>query len=1044
MPRRVILAFITMLCVGAALLLYSYANRDIRSAVEDAPPLVNNDDPDTSKQQNQSENIAVEGPIEVEIGTTEQISFERRDPKTGKLLREFGFERRLGGGDGLLERFSKPRFKIYGKDGLLMEMTAETAAVDIDSTIGEPQSGYLEGNVLISMYRSIQTEGQTTEEHMTELVANLERVDFQREFSRLTSSGKVKVRSTSFALSGADLTMQYDQVNERLQELRLVKLDELLIAKSAIDTAAKNDTDETPGKADGQEDNTEIQTNLPKIETYRLMLAEKVSIDDCKQQQLNADTVEILTSIDPKDAKPTANDTKRSIGQDDKKNADKNGPVNGNSDAGFIGSDNYDPETTIVVKCKGDLRISTVEQTQPDARPGQMIFLAKGEPVTIVRDGKTAVMADEILYDSSKKAIQFSAVDKKDDRPVKLYLAEEQYVTAKEHISVNQATGEALLSGPGYIRYITEDSAKPATIEYNELMQIKFATNDTGRGNYGSAEILWDSIEWLDFSGGLTAAGTQGQVHAQQGRLVFYPKENKKTEADPQIKTIELTGDVEMLGADGRFTAERLIGQFEPSQGQKDSSAQLKRLIAEGMVKAEDQEYIIEADERLELEFAKDAQKEIADTETGRADSMGFEQLLNRSELVAARADGPNGTMRLTDKQQQYTVIGDMAAGETINNIWVVTGEPAKIVGASEASQFKGLTGPVIRADLGKKMFEINGAGSMQAVTQQQGQTQNMPIDIAWQDRAVYNMTKNEVVIYDVRAEIGRQEQNDYWNSSIVCPSMTVKLAKDTEQTAKDDIDAAGRRLERLVGHGPNVRLKSDRFAAGTDGKPVQSIQMLAQRIELEPKTSRRQRIWGQGPGWLEMIDYRKPTPGDTGEAKQDGLAKMATDSANSYSLIRFGREMRLDDETNELVFDGGVSVDQLPLPQSQEAELSAANIMTAEGRRRLDCDRLYFGFFANNGDQNEFAGPVAAADKIKYVRAEGDVFFETILDGKNHTASAEKFLYNLPDDSITMTGSINLPVLLDQMRFSRVKINLTGGDIETEPLGPSSIVGAF
>ena len=314
MLKKIILAGVSIIAAVVGLLIYWSASN--MGPLEDRPagpgpvPLQSGSDEDVEMLQIGTIESGAAGELTVETGRTEDITFVR--PIEDGVLRT-SFAKRIRGTEGVFQ-VSKPRYELLYDNGSVIRLTAEVGSVPIDTTGGLPEAGALEDSVRIEVYdRSELTDVQAKPKpDELELLVELDRLDFEREFSRISSPGRVRITSDYLKLTGTDLAFQYDQINNRLQHLQVRRVEQLAVAGDALAPPTRDDDEPSPSdthedtarqptgvsSADIGESSAAISESSAKIgPTYRLTIDNQVVVHS-GQQRLAAETIEVMINLD--------------------------------------------------------------------------------------------------------------------------------------------------------------------------------------------------------------------------------------------------------------------------------------------------------------------------------------------------------------------------------------------------------------------------------------------------------------------------------------------------------------------------------------------------------------------------------------------------------------------------------------------------------------------------------------------------------------------------------------------------------------------------
>ncbi len=1033
MLKRLLLVLITLGCSLTALVLYHWLTPAIDS---EHPSLGKNPSTtlpitDPAIDENQQQFLEVQ---DIKIGQIQGLHFQDRDP-SGKLTREFGFKERIRSEEDVV-LISEPWTKIYLKNSRIIEIRAERGGIPLESSMGSfkyPESGFLEEKVRLIVYRQ-EAADTALELRPLELTVELDRIVFERDMSRLVCSGPIHARSEKIELQGKNLSLIYDQLQERLQELELRNLQQLTIAREALESREKSPREKPSTSSVDTKENASAKKKIP----YRFTLFNQVQIDLGKEQIL-ADLLEIVTDMD---AGPMAEDAP--------KTADKTHPA-GEQPAGTgetaLSADESQPPVTIT--CSGSLRIAVAEDITPSEAGDQLQVRMEGKPARILRNSKPVVESDIMIYDQTLE--QFT-LNSRENRPILLNLSEESRATAQQEIQLDMQNGIAALIGPGQVEHQTPDMDQPMVIDYQDRMKMKF-TPQTGPKDYSQDSLMNIQIEELAFDGTLHIRDENGELSAGQGLLTFFesgrPIDTASTDPNdypmPPIRSIDLASHIRAQSENLNLSAEKLAMNFEPA---KDGKPFLKNVQLAGNVYYEDPNYLIEAGDKITLEFAAEADGPAASKTSDKPQSqssLGIDQLWKDNPPVYALAEGTNGKFRLTAKQENYRIIGDRAEIDLLQEICTVAGQPAQVLQMNGQNT---LGGNLIVADLKKEFCQMPDSGVLNALLpgdlMGSSSSEPVPFHIVWQEGAIFDLKNGNISLRNVQADSQFSQDNQRMENRITCSGMTIQFL--VEQSSLPNPDAAAEKepslsfvnkdtlknLDTFTAEGPSVSFISKGFDP-LNNQLLFSLQMEARQMTFDKAANT---LLAQGKGWIEIIDNRKSkdTP-KTEENPQDPLANMFSSRGPSYTLVNFMDQMHLQPNQKNLQFTGGVYMDHMPLPLPENVQLTETGIRQIEGLMRLNCQDL--GLAMATADTNAQNTPAVSIDmgQLQEITAAGDVFLEYVQKaGSSHIFTCENLNFNRQQNQLQLTGSETLPVRFNQMQFLDFSYDLTAGQYHGTP----------
>jgi hypothetical protein len=971
----------------------------------------------------------VQAPEGIRVGKTERLIYTRTD-LAGHVVQKFGFDRRLGGEQGYV-RLARPWVQIFSEDRWLVTIEATMGTVPVESDEGEmrlPERGELQ-DATVTLRRlpdglvQVPLPGEDGADRLgpVEMTVDLAgEVDFQLEFSRLESPGRVEVRSEQFEVTGQGLMLEYDQVRNRLQVLELERLIEPLRIRGLA--SQKKETKSEDPEPTGQPKAT-APAQEHDISTYRLALEDHVVItrlgapigpdaSESAQDVLYADRVEVLADFDSERLKQGGGgpeEAAASPGEPKKPEAEKN--------------------ETIEIMCQGVLRIDLAGEGagQPPA-PGEerLEFTATGKPARIYQADQLVVEAQRIYYRMADEVMELSG---QPQQPARFYKA--NYVSASEFIHFDP-NGLATLTGPGRVSYAT-DKGEPGHIEYAGQLTVKLLPDaDPNSTHYRP--------EWLEFSGRLLAQEPNTLVQAQGGRLTFFEPLEKGTRGktpNAQIRTIELLKP-DAVVENARFKAGRLAATFARTPQGK---SQPHEITAWDNVWSDNPEYTLEARDKLELHFATAAE---STAQAQDSEVPGLFTSMRLDDLSSVTAQGHGGGVMLLDKRQQFRITGDQAQRDP-NGIWAITGQPAQVAGLADQGT---LTGSRIVADEINETCFVSGSGQLEAVMPGEllGPGESIPLDVAWSRGARYDLKTGQVQLEGVQARTNQTKKGLESSSELTCATLALVLVpqEGTDAIAENDLLGGGQRLESLRAAGPGVRLVHTDREPNTS-TPLRRMEMAVPWLELEAGGAEL----SAGPGWIQADDLVGRGLGGGGAAA--AIAEMFRGDAPTRSLLQYAGGMAYHKGQRRLHFDGPVALDQAPLAAGEVPD--AAALARAAGVRRLDYDTLTVILAEEEaagaaGEAQPPAGSRGAlgdlAGRVQKVTATGRVFVEAVFeDGSEHFFAGEELIWHGATEVLSVRGTESMPAQLDGMGFSEIRWDQKAAALQAVPVG-TSVVGGF
>ena len=174
---------------------------------------------------------------EAEVGNIEKARFETLDRKTRKLKRVLGFAKVLHKSGDRWD-IDKPFMNLF-EDDFHCDLTADSGSMQVETVSGQPspKDAVLTGNVLIHIIP--KDDSDTKEGYIY-----LDDITYDSDRSMFTTPGSVRYVSQDAELLGRGLEILYDEENDHLVMLKLIKVTSLHIKSlsTADDTVSKPDS----------------------------------------------------------------------------------------------------------------------------------------------------------------------------------------------------------------------------------------------------------------------------------------------------------------------------------------------------------------------------------------------------------------------------------------------------------------------------------------------------------------------------------------------------------------------------------------------------------------------------------------------------------------------------------------------------------------------------------------------------------------------------------------------------------------------------------
>ena len=145
-------------------------------------------------------------------------------------------------GDGR-RRLDQPESWIYLEDGRAIRIDADFATMLMPDPNQAPESGTLEGNIVIRAYDSTPAPGTPApDDQPPTLIARFdEPVEFERRYLRMRSAGRFEIESAQVDFSGSDLTVILNDLRNRIERIDVEQGERMVIHTDAVRQRERTD-----------------------------------------------------------------------------------------------------------------------------------------------------------------------------------------------------------------------------------------------------------------------------------------------------------------------------------------------------------------------------------------------------------------------------------------------------------------------------------------------------------------------------------------------------------------------------------------------------------------------------------------------------------------------------------------------------------------------------------------------------------------------------------------------------------------------------------
>ncbi len=1027
MLKRIILISTTLLGILLCLLILQQITRRHK------PPLMPDDSiakrPDGLPEET-LDAISPDGGIGV--GAMRGVEYSRRNQE-GRLLAQVGFEERLRQQAGRFE-VRNPWAKFYAEDGRQVDIRAPRGWLPVSFIRGElewPERGALEDGVVIKVFGKPANEEESKADaanRPVEVAIALERVEFERDMSRIRSQGKVRIDSEQFIAVGKDLSLQYDQINRRLQELELRRIERLRFVNVSLPDAGGNGA---PGMSAGADDikGEKSSTKNPNDSavTYLLSLQDDVQLSH-GQDRISADTVTVRV------VSPVIS------------NSDLAPPAPGDKQGSDAATGKPDQRDMVDITCKGPMRINALD-TESDPCFSELFFTLHGQPqgrpVEIWRKDIPVAQAARIQYAHHIQTLSLFAANEQD---IWLSPGQGHYLTSEQSIEYEQVQGLVTLRGPGEIHYVIDDENGFVSLSYRDTISVKLQPEESLRPEVSAMSS--QAVEWVAFDGGVVLNAELGRLQANQGRLDFaVPDPCAAADGEAQLRSARLSGKVRADKKKNHFEANAVTVQFG-SGGAK--SALPLTMRAEGDIVLESDDWRIDAKDYVYLGFDNEPENRtqrlqwvetlnrqsygVEDDEDDESREGGgfarfFEQDMDYIEL-----GGESQGVTLKHKKGKLEIVSDRVEGNILEGLWQIYGTPMAEVSLDRTTDlWGGLQTPHIMLDMdaGRCIIPRNGRMTIMSAFDLEGRKlqEPMPLNVNWEDRAEFGLYERDVVFYETRSELRRTTQTVDVVNAIECPVLSLILKEETSG------ELVSGNVTSLHARGPAVRLSSRQLHART----LQPELVSEVRVEDLRYDGSRNKLIAKGAGWIDIVDYRRAESQPETSKDDRAFSRLLSDTMGrqdgpTRTLLSFNKGMTIDNQKNIVLFEEEVSFYRSPAEEVSRRE-------DLFWLMRFYCDNLELSGRTSGPAENDggLTTDTSVLNDLSALKAWGDVAFEYASQEaeRNHTATASEMHYLREENLLMFHGSSTSPVRFNGTEMLNLTLNLETGEFESKGVLP-------
>ncbi|HEY3245822.1 MAG TPA: hypothetical protein VGM03_20950 [Phycisphaerae bacterium] len=686
-----------------------------------------------------------------------------------------------------------PRIGLRSHNGQAIDVTAEHGRLELRRGDHErlvPRRGRLWGDIKITIDRLSAAERQNLSPEQRDAPPGEERlvhveaedVDFDLEYARVTSAGRIRVRSAEAAIAFTGLALRYNDFDNTIENLEIptggtIELmgrgNVFRLAVPGTSTAVEKETPlasaapvEPPRSArrakpavapDGLPlfEPDEPKTAKPRpIVTYRAIFHDSVDIEQRDNIQatgrLRTDLLELLFDFGQPQREAVSRGQSPAQSADSSESASATASASERSaTASKISSRPGDASgERMIVTWTGPLKVDLVPESQdPDltSKGHRMHATATGDAVQIWSPKGEAICGKLDFYQETQ-FVELLPRAAAPDQTVVIRSADNGQIEGRA-ARFNSTAHTGTITGPGRLLDVrggaglapaaAAQDAPAAEIQFGERLDIQLATAELTKTDSDTGAVTVEKHEYLQKAtlvGGVRIAQAEGVLSAGQVDAEFTPSQPGQPPGQT-IQHLYAKQDVHLTRGADRISSDELEIETGP-----DAAGQLvpRRAIARGNPVAEQGQRRISAAREMTVDLIRierppealptlEQAREIArqrgldpDQIDWEAQRARFEKRNQRYDLGLARLQA-SGEIMVTDPAQPLEVIGESIDCRFADGRKL---ETAYVVGpASGPATVKienaAIMGRTIELDATRPYAHVPGAGRLSFITQQ-------------------------------------------------------------------------------------------------------------------------------------------------------------------------------------------------------------------------------------------------------------------------------------------------------------------------------------
>lgn len=572
--RKTIIAFVVLAISATSYILYKNFS--------DAPVI------NITQQFGETEEVDIESKFngqaaeevgEAVVGETSRSEYKMYDD-SNEVIRKFGFTKLLHRNKDLWE-VEKPYMNIYEKS-FTCTITSATGHIRVERVAGKivPIEARLSKDVNIQINSESDDQAKSCDIFMDDLAYDGERSEFY-------TAGPVKILSPDAQLFGNGMTLIYNNALNRIELLRIAKLDSLNLKSNESDKLYRKDktaltADESVAESGAVSPESEDQiTSAAKVEE-NAALSEKASesLYNCTftknviittgENTVTADEVNISNIIWTGGSSDSENETlpekeqaasDKSVAVDGEKTVENKAAVNDDG-----GED--DLQADITVTCDGSLILKPVDSifdsnNQSVSKNKARVFEFYGKPVRVKQNASTLAECTHLKYDMDSDVLNLSSQDK--SQHVRLNMDRQNgSLETTGQVVWDRKARFALIDGPGKVA-MNDSADENFEMDFDGVMNLYFVSNADVESN----DSL--TLQMIDIAGGMKAkinSENQGELESKKAVIHF--------DGNSQVTSAKLDGDVSFKDDRGHLESSKAEITFAKNNDGKTYPAKVK------------------------------------------------------------------------------------------------------------------------------------------------------------------------------------------------------------------------------------------------------------------------------------------------------------------------------------------------------------------------------------------------------------------------------------------------------------------------------------